>query len=98
MMALPEIPDVATIDCKTSFFFAIENKLRDWKLIAKYALDSRGQPFLARTDAIIAAADRAPSERNNPDPPELQASPKWPGPARSPDHNKRPRRKPVTPQ
>src|SRR3546814_20458935 len=41
MMALPELPDVATIDCKTSFFFAIENKLRDWKLIAKYALASR---------------------------------------------------------
>src|SRR3546814_9665636 len=84
MMALPEIPDVATIDCKTSFFFAIENKLRDWKLIAKYAMDSRVQPFLARTDEIIDAADRAHSERTNPAPAELQAACTWP--VRSEEH------------
>src|SRR3546814_1373688 len=72
MMALPEIPDVATIDCKTSFCFAIENKPRDWKLIAKYAMESRVQPFPARTVEIIDAAARAHTVPTNQPPTELQ--------------------------
>ena len=74
MMALPNYPDVPVVECKTSFFFAIEKKMWDWKLVAKYATDSRVKPFLERTDEIINAADRAHAERENTPLAELQAA------------------------
>lgn len=63
MMAMPDQGNIPTEECKTSFFFAIDKKLRDWKLIVKYARDERVIPFLNRTDEIIEEADQAHATR-----------------------------------
>ncbi len=58
MLATPDTLNHAVEECKTSFFFAVEAKMRNWKLIAKYAVDPRVGHFLDRTDEIINGADR----------------------------------------
>jgi hypothetical protein len=63
MICMPdEIVDCAD-EVKTVFIQMIGDKLTQWRLIFKYALDPRVRPFLTDSEEILLQADREHAER-----------------------------------
>lgn len=57
MMEIPEGTVDVIDECKVAFIYNIAQKLKEWRLFPKYALDPRVKPFLGSTEEIVNKAD-----------------------------------------